>query len=400
MTRTQKLQLEQSENRQAIGRALDIETEKRADTFAADLETLTKRATALETELQTAILASADDEVEVETRESPEARELADLIERGNVGAIFAATMEHRPTDGADRELQQHYGIPENCVPLALLETRAVSPAPADVGQNLADIEPYVFPQAVASFLGIPQPTVARGEAVYPTLTSKLVAGTPAENASQSETTGSFSADVLSPGRLQASFFYSREDRARFAGMGEALRRNLSDGLADGLDRQILVGTNGLLTGTVLANHNVTATVTTYALYRDHLAYGRVDGRYAGTVGDIRLVVGAGTYGHAAKQFRSDNAGDRAAIEDLQNVTAGVRVSAHVPAVDASHKQNAIIRLGMRRDMVAPIWEGIEIIDDPYTKSASGQVQVTAIMLFAIKVLRSDGFYKQQTQHA
>ena len=314
------------------------------------------------------------------------------------MGAIFAATMEHRQTDGADRELQQHYGIPENCVPLALLETRAVSPAPADVGQNLADIEPYVFPQAVASFLGIAQPTVARGEAVYPTLTSKLVAGTPAENASQSETTGSFSADVLSPGRLQASFYYSREDRARFAGMGEALRRNLSDGLADGLDRQIIVGTNGLLTSGVLSDHNVSA-VTTYALYRDHLAYGRVDGRYAGTVGDIRLVVGAGTYGHAAKQFRSDNAGDRAAIEDLQNVTAGVRVSAHIPAV-GSNKQNAIVRLGMRRDMVAPIWEGIEIIDDPYTKSAHGQVQVTAIMLFAIKVLRSDGFYKQQTQHA
>ena len=396
MTRTQKLQLEQSENRQAIGRALDIETEKRADTFAADLETLTKRATALETELQAAILAS--DEVEVETRESPEASELADLIERGNVGAIFAATMEHRQTDGADRELQQHYGIPENCVPLALLETRAVSPAPADVGQNLADIEPYVFPQAVASFLGIPQPTVARGEAVYPTLTSKLTAGTPAENASQSETTGSFSADVLSPGRLQASFYYSREDRARFAGMGESLRRNLSDGLADGLDRQIIVGTNGLLTSGVLSDHNVSA-VTTYALYRDHLAYGRVDGRYAGTVGDIRLVVGAGTYGHAAKQFRSDNAGDRAAIEDLQNVTSGVRVSAHIPAV-GSNKQNAIVRLGMRRDMVAPIWEGIEIIDDPYTKSAHGQVQVTAIMLFAVKVLRSDGFYKQQTQHA
>ena len=399
MTRTQKLQLEQSENRQAIGRALDIETEKRADTFAADLETLTKRATALETELQAAILASADDEVEVETRESPEARELADLIERGNVGAIFAATMEHRQSDGVERELQQHYGIPENCVPLALLETRAVSPAPADVGQNLADIEPYVFPQAVASFLGIPQPTVARGEAVYPTLTSTLTVGTPAENAAQAETTGSFSADVLSPGRLQASFFYSREDRARFAGMGEALRRNLSDGLADGLDRQIVNGTAGLLNGTNLANNNVSA-VTSYALYRDHLAYGRVDGRYAGAVGDIRLVVGSGTYGHAAKQFRSDNAGDRAAIEDLQNVTAGVRVSAHVPAVSNTHKQNAVVRLGMRRDAVAPIWEGIELIDDPYTKAANGQVQVTAIMLYAFKILRADGFYKQQVQTA
>ena len=44
--------------------------------------------------------------------------------------------------------------------------------------------------------------------------------GTPAENAAQAETTGIVSAaDVLSQVALQASFFYSREDRARFAGM-------------------------------------------------------------------------------------------------------------------------------------------------------------------------------------
>ena len=180
--------------------------------------------------------------------------------------------------------------------------------------------------------------------------------------------------------------------------MSEALRRNLTDGLADGLDRQILVGTNGLLTGTVLANNNVSA-VTTYALYRDHLAYGRVDGRFAGTVGDIRLVMGTGTYAHAAKQFRSDNAGDRAAIEDLQSVTGGVRVSAHVPAV-ASNKQNTIVRLGLRRDMVAPIWEGVELLEDPYTKSKAGQISITAYMMFAVKLLRSEGFYKQQVQTA
>ena len=88
-------------------------------------------------------------------------------------------------------------------------------------------------------------------------MTSTLAVGTPAENADQAETTGSFSADVLSPVRLQASFFYSsREDRARFAGMDAALRMNLADGLQDGLDNQILTGTNGLLSGTNLADHD------------------------------------------------------------------------------------------------------------------------------------------------
>ena len=178
--------------------------------------------------------------------------------------------------------------------------------------------------------------------------------------------------------------------------MGEALRMNLSDALADKMDQQILVGTEGLLTGTKLPNHNSSAQAT-YTHYRNELAYGRVDGTFAGSVGDLKIVMGAASYGHAASQFRSANAGDRAALEDLMSVTGGVKVSAHVPGV-ASKKQLAVIRLGMRRDMVAPIWEGVTLIPDEVTKASRGQIVITAIMLHAVKILREAGFYKQQLQ--
>ena len=118
---------------------------------------------------------------------------------------------------------------------------------------------------------------------------------TPAEYADADETAHTFTADVLTPSRLQAAFQYSREDRARFAGMDAALRENLSMGLSDALDEEILTGDNGLLEGTNLANHNVSA-VTTYALYRSQFGYGRVDGRYASTTAAIRVVMGADTY--------------------------------------------------------------------------------------------------------
>ena len=135
------------------------------------------------------------------------------------------------------------------------LETRAVTPAPGDVGQAQQSIVPYVFPASSASFLGIDQPVVPVGDAVFPVLSKELDVRTPAEGADADETTGTFSADVLSPSRVQAAFFYSREDRARFAGMDAALRSNLSEGLADGLDKQILAGTNGLFAGTNLPNN-------------------------------------------------------------------------------------------------------------------------------------------------
>ena len=80
-------------------------------------------------------------------------------------------------------------------------------------------------------------------------------------------------------------------------------------------------------------------------------------------------------------------------------ILGGVKVSAHVPAV-SGNKQNAVIRLGMRRDMVAPIWANIALIPDEVTKAGAGQIVLTAVMLSAQKILRSAGFYKQESQHA
>ena len=183
--------------------------------------------------------------------------------------------------------------------------------------------------------------------------------------------------------------------------MDEALRMNLSDGLADGLDRQILVGTNGLFSGTNLPN-NAAAAVTTFAQYKASLAYARVDGRYASGVGDLRVVMGSGTYTHAATAYRGTGnaASDQdSSLDVLMRVTAGVMVSAHVPIV-ASSKQNAVVRLGMRRDMVAPIWEGISLIPDEITMAKQGQIVITAVMLHAVKILRKGGFHKQETQHS
>ena len=393
MKASQRIALEMSTKREALNALLSLD--EMSDEQRAEMGVLTTRMQELETEARAAIMAEDVPTITHTVSADGADRELRSLIDRANVGNIFEATLEHRSTDGAEAELQTHYRLAANSIPLALLETRAVTPAPSDVGQNISAIIPGVFPQSCAAFLAVDMPTVPVGEAIYPVLTTNATVGTPAENAAQAETTGSFSAEVLSPSRLQASFFYSREDRARFAGMDEALRMNLSDALSDGLDKQVLSGTNGLFNGTVLANHNVT-TATTFDLYLAGLAYGRVDGTYASTAGDLKIVMGAHTYGHAGRVYRN-NSVDRTALDRLMEVTGGVKVSSNVPAA-GSNRQNAVIRLGSRRDMVAPVWEGVTLIPDEITKAGSGQIVVTAVMLHAVKLLRSDGFYKQQTQ--
>ena len=393
MTRKAHLSIELSEKRQRVNELLG--KDELTDEERSELDKLTKRLQEVEVELRAAI-------VEEQTRDerqpgTPEQREYDALVGRANLGAIFSAVMEHRATDGAEAELQEHLGLGFNQVPLALLEERAVTPAPANVGQNQAAIIPAVFPQACASFLGVDTPRVAVGEAVYPVMTSRATVESLAKNAAGTETTGAFDAEVLSPARIQASFFYAREDRARFVGMDAALRENLSMALGDALDKEILAGTEGLLTGTNLANHNVNS-VTDFGTYISEFGYSRVDGRFASEVSQVRAIVGSGTYAHMGGTYRA-NTTDNPALDRLMAITGGIKVSAHVPAV-ASNKQNAVVRLGMRRDMVAPIWEGITLISDEITKAANGQIVVTAVMLHAVKILRAGGFYKQQTQHA
>ena len=289
MTPTQKIQLRMSELRQKINDMPEIRVDD-ADKLA-ERQKLVDEIQGFEVELRAAIKADADT--------STETREWADLSGRFDLGELFEGVMEHRASSGAIAEVQAERGLAANAIPTEMLmEKRAITPAPGDVGQTQNAIEGYVFANSVAAFLGVPSPVVPVGDTTFPVLTSDPAAGTPAENGAQTESDGVFSADVLSPGRIQASFFWSREDASRFMGMGDALRDALQGGIADKLDSETMRGTNGLLTGTNLSNHNVSSE-TSFSAYISDFGYSRVDGRYAASGADVRLVMGSATYAHA-----------------------------------------------------------------------------------------------------
>ena len=401
MDKVLELELRQSEARQELSDLLEKDPDNEK------VGTLNSEMRALDRQVAASKLLKPEPETRV-VEGTPEGREMRQLIDKSNVGEIFDAALGKRPVDGASAEMQKHYGLDVNQVPLALLvkdwpgdddlETRAVTPAPGNVGQEQNSIVPYVFPQSAAAFLGVVMPTVPVGEAVYPVLTKELDVRTPAENIDADETTGSFSADVLSPSRIQAAFFYSREDRARFAGMDAALRQNLTEGLDDGLDAEILNGTNGLFTGTNLANNNQT-TNDTFDSYLSNLCWNQIDGRYAAMASDLSMVVGAATLKDLGATYRNTSV-DRSALDRLMELTSGVRVSAHVP-VPATNRQNVVIRRGTSMTAVAPVWEGITIIPDEVTQAKKGQLVITAVMLYAMKVLRTGaGLVKQGTDHS
>ena len=115
-------------------------------------------------------------------------------------------------------------------------------------------------------------------------------------------------------------------------------------------------------------------------------------------MGDVRLVVGAATYAHMDQEFRSATAADdQSALDYWRSRSGGVRVSFNVPAV-ASKAQTALMRIGMRMDAVAPLWQGVSLLHDNLTRAKQGEVTLTAVMLYSFAILRSEGFVKKGFQ--
>ena len=400
MTSVQKLTVRASEIRARLSELAEVA--ELTEEHRGELTTLRTEYRDTEGKLQAAITAEGDAQpVPLGQGASVEDRAYGDLCGRANIGAIFQALTERRATEGAEAEIQQHHKLAPHQVPLDLLrapvEHRAITAAPTNTEtMQEAPIQP-VFAMGDLAYLGVDMPSVPTGDAVFPVLTSRPVVRGPFTGSDvATETDGSYDAELLAPERVQASFSYLRTDAARFGMMGESLREALNSGLTEKIDQEGIAGAKGLLAGANLANHNAAA-VTTYADYVSQFGYNRVDGRYAPTPTDLRVLMGSTTYAHAGSVYRSAST-DLSAIDRLMLVTGKpVRVSAHVP--DASgNKQNGLIRLGLRRDMVCPQWQGVNLIYDEITGQAKGEINITAVLLFTTKILRAGGFYKRQSQ--
>ena len=406
MTTSQTLSIRRSSIRQTLNELSAKET--LAEGEQAKIDELSAELSEKETQYRAALTVEGEEEARAQGQfeGDAETRELAQLTERANVGDILSATFEKRQTSGEAAELQKHYGIGSHQIPLEMLrvdrgvESRAAATVPASIGDaSQAGVVTPIFASGDGAFMGIERPTVPVGDAAYPVLsTMPSVKGpfTGSDEAAQTDAT--FVATNLSPERLQASFSYRRTDAARFAGLDAALRLALNGGLQEKLDQQAIEGTDGLLTGTNLPNANV-STQTTFQLYLSGLLYGRVDGRYARTPGDIRMIVGQGTFTHASSTYKGNNS-DESGVERLQEKSGGLMVSAHVPSV-SGNKQNSLIRLGMERGgAVQPMWQGVSLLVDEFSRSAFGEVIVHAILLANFAITRKAQFHKQQTQHA
>lgn len=394
MTDRQEIELRLAERRAELatlaGGEWSDEDEQRSNELRDEIRTLNTRLAAL--------IASEPDPTEQRDQPASEAEDAEFRTLLGNVSLVemFDDILAGRQPRGANAELQQHEEVRTNEIPLVLFEQRLpvgedearANSFPSEVQGNQQMTTPVVFPTPLASFVGVRRQRVSPGQSLHPVITAPNTSdGAVAAGSDQADTDWTISANALTPERLQRSFVWQREQAAQFPGLEADLRRLLSDNMADAMDRHMLRDSgNGIFEfGTDPTN---VATVDTFASVQKSF-YDRLDGRYADTLNQVRLVTNADAVQFFGGLYRGTGT-DMSAADWIMDKTGGVRLSANAPATASTNAEGVFIRSMGGPHVHQPSWGGMELIRDEVTGSKGGTIKVTAVMLCAVVVVRTD----------
>ena len=402
MTTLQKLQLEQSEIREKIGGVLDKEDKTAED--RTEMGQLSKRAQELEVEVRAAIVIDEPETVVDTDKDDPETRELASLRRRSSIYDFVDEAVHGRGVDGASQEFRQailgedRHGY----LPLDLLldddeqlEQRAdaVSNIGTAIQENQQSIAARVFARGSAAYLGVMMPTVPVGTTSYPRITGGTTADVRSPGKELDGAAATLTTVSVNPVRLTASYTYSSESLTKVVDFEDALRSDLQAVMMDKYDNlaingQAASGSNSPKVDGIINSLTDPTNPSDVADWEDYLAAydDRVDGKYAMTSEEVRLLVNTNTY-QQALGLTVGTSGRAGLLRD-RLPRDRFRVSANMPATPTSGANDKIASAiayafgarNLARGFVMPTWRGIELIPDRITKAKAGQRVLTAIM--------------------
>lgn len=418
MTPLQKLQVRQSELRQRTNELL--EKDELTAEEAAEMEKSVRELQDIEPKLRAALVAQrTGDEADAEKDEAEseetrdddvdaETRELQDVAGRAQLTVFTAQALNQRSIDGAEAELAQALKLPVDGghIPLLmLLEPKErvdavtdlnAADAPVSSGRFLA----RVFTTSVARWLGITFESVPVGERVHTVLTGGVTAETQARAAEHDAEAATVSTTTMDPHRIVARYLFALEDIARLPQLEARLRQDMSMALASEMDDQIFNGnaqlsSNGLQALAAGQTEAVAAFGTAEAdgLHEDVLT--AIDGVYATMLSDVRLAMDSA----AIKKIK------RLANSDVQMFLYDILKAQGLAMNSSNHIAGGAIEAGDKwayaskargRDgaAVAAVWPSLQLIRDPYTEAAKGQVALTIVQMWDFALIRAQNFRK------
>lgn len=415
MDRLTRLQLRQSELRIELGELLDLETrdteqEGRRDAIGREMRSL-------ERDIRDARLTQPP---EPETEETPtadaETRELANLERRSGLLPMVQTFLAERPLDGANREYRQALlgdADREGLIPFEMLLTPASPPleqrqdvvstvaAAALVEGSQASVLERVFTRSLAARLGVAMPSVPVGDANFPVLTGGTTAAQVGAGEGHDAAAAAFAGFTLEPKRLSARYVFRIEDAARLRNYESILRRDLTAVMTDQMDNKVINGDpsvddddpSGFLAELVAPAAEADANTWTEYLTKFTAL---VDGINSYSMMDLFAVLGSDTFQFGSTLFDATanfNAPRASATEYVGGMIAGQVVSSRIPDGSDNTQVNIVAKRAYPgRNAVAPVWRAFELVRDPYTRAGTGEVILTARMLWNFKVIREAGW--------
>ena len=383
----------------------DLERQIRAATVAVDAEETEQRAAG---EAGEAPAGDAED------------RERAELRSKVSLRSYLAAAVEKRSADGAEAEYMAAVGMPlvgragGTAFPLELLapperraaptEERAVTNVDiATVPRTWLD---RLFAETAAMELGVSMESVPTGTASYPVTTAGAAAAQRQRSTdAAADAAWTIGVTELKPKRNAVRLLFSIEDAARIPGLESALTRDLRMALTEGIDRAIFIGDSGAtgndadITGLTtaadvdeetLSQTNKLLWPATVSAFMDML-----DGLHASTPADLSIIasVGAARLWHST----SANTNRNESVAQIMNGNGLMfRSRANIDENTADGDFGSFIgrKRGIDGAAVAGVWEAGELIRDPYSGAAKGEVALTLCFLWDFALPRPSNFQR------
>ena len=325
------------------------------------------------------------------------------MRDKASFGMYVAASGARRGVLGVENELNQALGLGELDFPLDMLappEKRAAIDGDADV--NASSWLDRLFSTSAATYIGVSMRSVAAGITAYP-VTSSGPSGQQRQRAeAATPVTVGVSVTELKPTRHAVHVVYSIEDVARLPGLSDAIRRDMADALVDSIDKAVFTGAAAGGTEADIAGFDTAgiteATATQAEKVKANDTFGKfvaqIDGKYAASPGDLKVVATVGANKlwletiHAATvsnqtiaQFLRENGMSWTVRGDIENNTANGDFGAFMG-----------LGRGIEGAAVLPMWLNGNLITDPYTNAAKGEVALTMNTLWNFGIPRTGNF--------
>ena len=236
-------------------------------------------------------------------------------------------------------------------------------------------------------------PQVGSGSHTEARISVALTAAAKTKGTNQDSTAATIVGVTANPRRIAARLTVS--DRRRRESFGNdsfeaSLRENARAVLSNEYDKQVINGngTSPNVEGLIDQLNDPTnpGDIATYDLFVSGAMEG-IDGLWAKTLRDVRMIVNPATYRLAGTKFRGNNGLETAAAH-LTGQLGSFSTNSRMPAKASNVAKAIIYRAGRPglRTAVHPQWGSIAI-DDIYTDAASGQRHFTLSVLVGSKVL-------------